>query len=81
MKGVFYLRPPQPRYTKSWDVSKVLSYVKSLGPNDSLSLKQMTLKIAAFLTILAGWRIHTLHMFSVINLDQSLDEVIFISLG
>ena len=59
------------------DVNKVLSYLKSLGPNDSLSLKQLTLKTAALLTILAGRRIHTLHMLSVIHVDQSLDKAIF----
>ena len=30
----------------TWDANKVLSYLKSLGPNDSLSLKQLTLKTA-----------------------------------
>ena len=62
-------------------VNKVLSYLKSLGPNDSLSLKQLTLKTAALLTILAGWWIHTLHMLSVIRMDQSLDKVIFNIIG
>ena len=56
MKGVLHLRPAQPRYTKVWDVDKILSYLKSLGPNDSLSLKQQALKTAALLTILAGKR-------------------------
>ena len=77
MKGIFHLRPPKPRYTRTWDVNKVLSYLKSLGPNDSLTLKQLTLKTAALLTILAGQRIHTLHMLSVIHMDQSPDKVIF----
>ena len=54
MKGIFHLRPAQPRYTKTWDVNKVLSYLKSLGPNHSLSLKQLPLKTATLLTILAG---------------------------
>ena len=81
MKGIFHLRPPQPRYTKTWNVNKVLSYLKSLGPNDSLSLKQPTLKTAALLTILAGRRIHTLHLLSVIYMDQSLDKVIFHIIG
>ena len=54
---------------------------KSLGPNYSLSLKQVTLKIAALLTILAGRRIHTLCMHSVIHMDQSPDKVIFHIIG
>ena len=81
MKGIFHLRPPQPRYTKTWDVNKVLSYLKSLGPNDSLMLKHMTLKTAALLTILGGRRIHTLHMLSAIHMDQSPDKVIFHIIG
>ena len=35
MKGVFNLRPPQPRYSHTWDVNKLLMYLKSLGPNAS----------------------------------------------
>ena len=74
MKGIFHLRPPQPKCTETWDVSKVLSYLKSLQPN---SLKQLTLKTAALLTILTWLRIHALHVLSVIHMDQSHDKVIF----
>ena len=81
MKRIFHLRPPQPRYTKTGDVNKVLSYLKSLGPNDSLMLKELTLKTAALLTILGRRRIHTLHMLSVIHMDQSPDKVIFHIIG
>ena len=81
MKGIFHLRPPKPRNTNAWDVNKVLSHLKSLGPNDSFSLKQITLITAALLTILAGRRIHTLHMLSFIHMDQSMDKVIFHILG
>ena len=59
MKEIFHLK--QTRYTKSWDIKNVLSYLKSLGPNGSLRLKQMTLKIAALLTIPDGQQIHTLY--------------------
>ena len=30
MKGIFHLRPQQPRYTKTWNVDKVLSYLEGL---------------------------------------------------
>ena len=69
MKEIFHLRPPQPRCTKTWDINKVLSYLKNLGPNDSLSLKQLTLETAALLKILAGRRIYTLYMLSIIHMD------------
>ena len=81
MKGIFHLRPPQPRYTKTWDVNKVLSDLKSPGPNESLVLKQLTLKTAALLTILVGRTIHALYMLSVIHMDQSPDKLIFHIIG
>ena len=81
MKGILHLRPQQTKYTKTWDVNKVLFYLKNLGPNDSLSLKQLTLKTAALLTILGGQQIHALHMLSVIHMDQSLDKIIFHIIG
>ena len=81
MKGIFHLRPPQPRYTKTWDVNKVLSYLKSLGPNDSLTLKQLTLKTEALLIILGRRRFTRLYMLSAIHMDQSPDKVIFHIIG
>ena len=44
LKGIFHERPPQPRYSQTWDVSKVTSYIESLGENDSLSLAELTHK-------------------------------------
>ena len=38
MRGVFNTRPNLPRYTRSWDVKKVLSYIQQMGDNSSLSL-------------------------------------------
>ena len=60
MKGAFNLRPPQPRYSKMWDINKVLLYLKGLGRNEDLTLRQLTLKIAILLSILAGRRLYTL---------------------
>ena len=44
LNGIFFLSSPQRRYTKVRDVNKVLSYLESLEPNGSFSLKQLTLK-------------------------------------
>ena len=54
---------------------------KSRRPNESITLKQLTLKTAALLTILGGQRIHTLHKLSVIHMDQSPDKFIFHIIG
>ena len=52
MKGVFNLRPPQPCYSKMWDIDKVLIYLNELGRNEDLTLQQLTLKTAKLLPIL-----------------------------
>ena len=46
LKGVFNLRLPLPRYNSSWDVTKVTTFVKTMGDNDKMSLKLLTQKLA-----------------------------------
>ena len=49
LKGIFNSRPPAPRYTYTWEVRTVTSYLESLGPNEQLSLKQLSRKLAFLL--------------------------------
>ena len=51
LKGIFHERPPQPRYSETWDVSKVTSYIESKGENDILPLSELTQKTAMLLTL------------------------------
>ena len=51
LKGAFNKKPPQPRYTQTWDVNQVLEEIKRLGPNESLTLKALSLKLAMLLAL------------------------------
>ena len=51
MKGAFHLRPPQPRYDTTWDVTRVLDYIRSQGSSDSLPLRDLTWKLAMLLAL------------------------------
>ena len=53
LKGVFHLRPPEPKYSHTWSVSQVLAYIKSLGKNEGLSLKLLSLKLVTLLALTA----------------------------
>lgn len=44
MRGVFIAKTPKPKYTMTWDVGKVLDYLKSLYPLENLDMKTLTLK-------------------------------------
>ena len=56
LKGISNERPPRPRYTTTWDVSKVTSYLSSLGDNKTLSLKQLSKKLAMLLALISPER-------------------------
>ena len=56
MKGINNERPPQPRYCSTWDVVRVLEFIKSLGENQALSDKNITLKLSVLLAITSAHR-------------------------
>ena len=51
LKGIFHERPPQPRYSETWDVTRVTSYIESLGDNENLSLADLTHKTVMLLAL------------------------------
>ncbi len=53
LTGVFNLRPPEPKYSCTWDVSRVLDFIKSLGPNEALDLKILSFKLVMLLGLTA----------------------------
>ena len=56
LKGISDERPPKRRYTTTWDVSKVTSYLSSLGDNKTLSLKQLSKKLVMLLALISPER-------------------------
>ena len=65
MKGIFLEKPPRPKYTEIWDVSIVLSHLRSLSPVDKLSLKELTLKLVVLILLVSGQRGQTVHLISI----------------
>jgi len=51
MKGVYNCRPPQPRYSSTWDVDTVIEHIQGLGANSELSLKQLSQKLAVLMVL------------------------------
>ena len=56
-KGVYNSRPPQPRYTHTWDVQ---NHITELGDNGSLSLKQLSLKLVMLMSLTRASRVSEL---------------------
>lgn len=78
MKGSFHINPPKPKYNNIWDVSIVLEYLKSLGPNDKLSLKILTLKLTMLLALTSGQRVQTLAVLNLSSMIISEQKISFL---
>ena len=48
LKGAFNSRPPKPRYETTWDVAQVLRWMENLGPNDSLSIADLSERLPCY---------------------------------
>ena len=77
MKGVFEERPSLPRYSSTWDVNIVLTYLKSLPANVDMSLKELTHKLASLLVILSGQRLQTIRLLDIKHMIEQDHKVIF----
>ena len=60
LKGMFNNRPPKPRYSHTWEVSLVTTYLASLGSNRSLSLQQLSWKLAMLFSLTCPERVSAL---------------------
>ena len=60
LKGMFNNRPPKPRYSHTWEVSSVTTYLVSLGSNKSLSLKHLSWKLAMLFSLTCPERVSAL---------------------
>jgi hypothetical protein len=60
MTGVFNERPPHPRYTTTWDVDIVLHHMEIINDNETLSDKELTMKVTTLLALTTAARAHEL---------------------
>ena len=51
LKGAFNERPPQPRYSETWDVNTVTSYIDNMGDNATLDLQDLSMKLTMLLAL------------------------------
>ena len=76
MAGAFNEKPPQPKYTSTWDVNKVLQFVKGLGENAILTDKLLTMKLVMLLTLTNVKRAHELQFINPSLMEDYGDRVV-----
>lgn len=65
MTGVFNLRPTQPKYKETWDVSKLLCHLKTLPPIHDLTLKLLSYKLATLIVLTQASRSHSVSLLTL----------------
>lgn len=54
MRGIFQLKPALPRYNVTWNVNKVLEFLKDLPTDGSITLRLLSMKLAVLLALTTG---------------------------
>ena len=74
IKGALHEQPHQPRYTETWDVTKVTTYLEALGNNDKLQINDLTMKTVMLIALTRSSRSAD---FANLNLDQRGIDTLF----
>ena len=77
LKGVYNSRPPQPRYSVTWDVDVVIRYFQSLGENEVLTLKQLSQKLVLLMAIVEASRVSELQALDLRYRSYHPEGVLF----
>lgn len=71
LKGAFRIKPSFPKYSVTWDPSKVLDFIKGWYPLESLSLEKLTKKLAILLVLATGQRVQTISKINTKNITHT----------
>ena len=76
--GVFNSRPSLPRYTETWDLDPVLTWMKSLEPLHAITFKELTLKLVMLLVLTTGKRGQSIHLLKTGTMSRTPDHFRFV---
>jgi hypothetical protein len=74
---MFLSNPPKPKYICTWDVNKVLEYLKFLHPLQNLSIEELTLKTSTLIALTTAQRVQTFISLDVDYLSDYGDFIVF----
>ena len=77
MKGIYVAKPPLPRYTATWDVSKVTDYLRTLVLLETLSFKDLSKKLVMLLALSSAQRVQTLQALNINNMSIEETKIVF----
>lgn len=75
-KGVYRVKPPAPKYQTTWNPKLVLNYLTNYYPNDSITLKDLSLKTVTLLALASAQRMQTLSLIKIKDIAYDSDKII-----
>jgi len=74
---VINLNPPRQKCLYTWDVSKVLQFLRTRMPLCDLSLKMLTLKLIALVALTTASRAQTISALDITFMCKYVDKIVF----
>ena len=78
VKGISELQSPKPNISTTWFVGKVVDVLQEIGPIESLSLQDLSLKLAMLLALTSAARVHELIALAKVNVTVKKESLRFL---
>ena len=78
LKGIYNRNPPMPKYIQVWNLKLILNFYDKAPPNNELSFKQLTLKVAMLIMILGAHRKQSVMSIDIINYQSDENKAILL---
>lgn len=75
LKGIFKQKPSRLKCATSYDVIRVLNYIKKIPPLEKLKLNKATEKLVTLLALTAAQRFQILALINIENIDRSNSNI------
>lgn len=70
-KGVYRMRPPQPKYDTTWDIEVVFREIEKWYPLEDLNLQKLTERLIILLAIGTAHRIQTFSKIKLVDINHT----------
>ena len=77
MTGIFNKNPPVPKYASFWDVETVLTYIRAMGENAGLLLRDLGMKLAVLLALTTAGRSSDLGRLDTAFMNDLGERIVF----
>lgn len=76
LKGAYRLKPPNPKYSHTWDTNVVLNHLSNIYPYDNVSLVDLSYKTCALVAIASAQRMQTISLIKLENIVMNNDTIL-----